>query len=89
MKKVSINDVWHKGIFHSDECIDKGFFPYEPFFGNKHLPPGSNIPDPAPLPPPPVPWWKMLPALIPDPFPIIINPCVINPFSPWCGDNSA
>jgi RHS repeat-associated protein len=58
-------------------------------FGKKHLPPGSNIPDPAPLPPPPVPWWKMLPALIPDPFPIIINPCVINPFSPWCGDNSA
>ena len=46
-----------------------------------HLPPGTEIPDPAPL---PVPWWKKLPLLIPDPFPIIIDPCVIDPSMPFC-----
>ena len=48
--------------------------------------PGRQCETHVPLPPKPVPWWKILPAFIPDPFPIIINPCIINPFMPGCYD---
>jgi RHS repeat-associated protein len=50
--------------------------------GRKHLPPGSSVPDPAPLPKqpppprPPVPPW--LPRL-PFPLPLIVNPCILDP----------
>lgn len=47
-------------------------------------------PDPEggqPTPTPETPWWQKLPFVIPDPVPIIINPCIINPFMPGCGSN--
>jgi RHS repeat-associated protein len=41
-------------------------------FGRKHLPPGTQVPDPA-VPKSP-PWWMRLPKFIPGPFPIVILP---------------
>ncbi|GAK54248.1 YD repeat protein [Candidatus Moduliflexus flocculans] len=46
-------------------------------FGNKHLKPGETIPDPS--------GSRPLPMLIPRMFiPIIINPCVLQPWQSWC-----
>jgi hypothetical protein len=49
-------------------------------FGKKHLPPGTEIPDPVmPVPP----WWKRISPRWPGPFIIIIVPpgaeCIFNP----------
>ncbi|MBI2413956.1 MAG: RHS repeat protein [Deltaproteobacteria bacterium] len=53
-------------------------------FGDEHLPPGTEIPDAAK---PPIPWWQKIPLRWPGPFPIIIDPCVLVPSLPWCGNN--
>ncbi|MBI3572573.1 MAG: RHS repeat-associated core domain-containing protein [Candidatus Kerfeldbacteria bacterium] len=50
--------------------------------GKKHLPPGTDIPDPAPV-PEPVPWWGIFRGLMP----ILILPgweCTVFPNSPGC-----
>jgi RHS repeat-associated protein len=49
-------------------------------FGDEHLPPGTNVPDPAPLPP----WWQRIPLRIPLPLPLIIDPCIIDPTATYC-----
>jgi RHS repeat-associated protein len=55
--------------------------------GKKHLPPGSSVPDPAPLPKEPRPRIPLPPWLprLPFPLPIIINPCILDPSLPFCG----
>ena len=51
-------------------------------YGRRHLNPGDEIPDPPSVPPAfRFPWrW-------PGPYPVIINPCIINPSLPGCSDD--
>jgi RHS repeat-associated protein len=72
-----------------------GWQPIDPSTMKPGTRPQTHVPLPqksCPV-PQPVPWWQklmnILPALIPDPFPIIIDPCIIDPYAPYCGDLSA
>ena len=60
-------------------------------FGNKHLKPGTKIPDPSGSRPLPMKRPSLLPAILSIParmfIPIIINPCAIRPWLPWCPPN--
>ncbi|MBI2267030.1 MAG: RHS repeat-associated core domain-containing protein [Armatimonadetes bacterium] len=53
-------------------------------FGKKHLPPGTEIPNPAPLPggKKALPWWSRIPWWARGPFPIILDPCKVYPMLP-------
>ena len=72
---------WHPGQPGADPKTWKGRDHWHDpeNFGKKHLPPGTEIPDPAQ--PPKVrtiPWWQRLPFFI-CPAPIITNPCLFDP----------
>jgi len=72
---------WHPGQPGADPKTWKGRDHWHDpqNFGKKHLPPGTEIPDPAQ---PPkartIPWWQRLPFFI-CPAPIITNPCLFDP----------
>lgn len=72
---------WHPGRQDAPGWRGKNHWHDPQNFGDKHLRPGTEIPDPSR---PITPWWQKLPWRWPGPFPIIIDPCVINPLTPSC-----
>jgi len=51
---------------------------------NKHLEPGQKVPDPISPKPPKGGGWKMPIRFWPGPFPVIINPCLMDRSLPGC-----
>jgi RHS repeat-associated protein len=68
---------WHA----PDKWHQDGHWDHNPW--DRWNSPWQNVPHkPCPLPEPspePVPWWQSLPDLVPDPLPIILNPCFFIP----------
>lgn len=80
-----------KGGQPSSSWDEQGHWDYDDGQGSprKHYDPqGNEIPNPhePPTPPKPPPGggWGGVPWRLPFPFPVIINPCLINPFLPGC-----
>jgi RHS repeat-associated protein len=69
---------WHG----ADRWHDTGHWDYNPWktWNTKWQNLPVDGPAPAPTPEPsPVPWWRSLPDLVPDPLPVILNPCLFVP----------
>jgi len=73
---------WHS----PDRFHPEGHWDYNPW--DRWNSPWRNVPAEPPLQeplPPRIPWWQKIPPIIPDPFPIVPNPCAIDPSLPVCG----